>query len=250
MDSYTILPYYIKSTDCDINDDILLNNLFGYMQESAGISASSYGIDTKELNNHNWCWLIINTTIEIDRLPKWGENINLRTWSTGVNKFYFGREYEIMSDSDEVICKATSNWIVGDMVSHRPVVPSKHPELSIDYCMSSRKVFGTEVFGRIKAPKHDELSGEPIITKYADFSDLDRNHHVNNTRYLAWFEDAIYKYGLNISDVKHISIDYLAEVKSGSCVKVFVIKDNLKELTVVGYNENNDASFVIKANLK
>ncbi|MCQ2533257.1 MAG: thioesterase [Clostridia bacterium] len=249
MDNYTYVSYYIKSTDCDINDDVLLNNLFGYLQEAAGASAASFGVSTKALNEHNWCWILINTTMEVDRLPKWGETIKIRTWSTGVNKFYWGREYEVLTESDEVICKATSSWIVGDMETHRPVVPAKYPELSLDFLMSTRRVFGEEVIGRIKAPKFDTLDFEPIITKYADYSDLDRNHHVNNTRYLAWFEDAIYKYGIQINDVKRVSVEYLAEVKSGNAVKIYVIKNDDGTITVAGYNDSNEASFVIKATL-
>lgn len=249
MDEFTTVNYYIKSTDCDVNDDVLLNNLFGYMQEAAGISALSYGFATQYLNEHNWCWILINTTVEIDRLPKWGETITLRTWSTGVNKFFWGREYEIISEDNLVICKATSNWIVGDMESHRPVIPARHPELTTHFVMSPNLVFGDEVIGRFKAPKFDTLSSAPIIEKYADYSDIDRNHHVNNTRYLAWFEDAIYKYGIDIRNVKRISIEYLSEIKAGSSVKVYVIEED-GFIIVAGYNESNEASFAIRATLK
>ncbi len=247
-DSYTSYKFFVKGTDCDVNDEILLNNLVGYMQEAADISASEMGLDALILNKNNWCWLIIATKIKIIRLPRWRENIEIRTWSRGINRVFWEREYEILSSDGEVLCEATSNWIIADWSTHHPVIPSREEFFKDNYVMSERRLFREDLL-RLRAPKSEPQDLAPVIVKYADFSELDRNRHVNNSRYLAWFEDAIHKCGYNIQSLKEFTIEYQTEIKEGSKVSIYLIKeDNL--LTVIGYNDNNEASFIIKADIK
>lgn len=247
---HTGVEFFIKGTDCDINDDILLNNLFGYMQESADISSKEMGLDALYLNQHNWCWLIISNALEITRLPRWRETIRIETWSTGIDKFFFGREYEIYNQNDEILCKASSVWIIADMISHHPVIPSRYKELSFDsFVMDDKKAMGYQYPARIKATDIKEISTEPILTKFADYSELDRNHHVNNTRYLAWFEDALHLEGIDIRDVNNLSVYYMAEIKPGTKVNIYLVKSN-NDIRVYGYDEQGTSSFEIVCQIK
>ena len=74
-------------------------------------------------------------------------------------------------------------------------------------------------------------SSKPILVKYADFSDIDRNQHVNNTRYVAWAVDAVQVFcscadrksdRLTLPDQRVIGLDiqYISEVLFGS--KIFL----------------------------
>ncbi|MCQ2482769.1 MAG: thioesterase [Clostridia bacterium] len=246
--SFTSYKFFVKGTDCDVNDEILLNNLVGYMQEAADISASEMGLDALVLNKNNWCWLIISTKIRINRLPRWRENIEIRTWSRGINRVFWEREYEILSSEGEVLCEATSNWIIADWSTHHPVIPSREEFFNSDYVMNERRLFSEDLL-RLRAPKFESLNLTPVIIKYADYSELDRNRHVNNSRYLAWFEDAMHKCDIDIKSIGEFTIEYQSEVKEGSKVSIYVIdEDNFK--TVIGYNNNNEASFIIKVELK
>ena len=73
-----------------------------------------------------------------------------------------------------------------------------------------------------------------MIIKYADYTELDRNRHVNNSRYTAWAYDALFKSGYDVSSVKEISINYNNEVKQGEKVELY-ISENDGKIAVYGY---------------
>ena len=59
------------------------------------------------------------------------------------------------------------------------------------------------------------------LTRYADYSDIDRNMHVNNTRYIAWSEDSFYLHIPTTQQIHALEINYASEVKAGEEVKVY-----------------------------
>ena len=89
---------------------------------------------------------------------------------------------------------------------------------------------------------------KPVIIKYADYTELDRNRHVNNSRYTAWAYDALFKSGYDVSAIKEISIMYNSEVKQGEKVELY-IADNGEKLAVYGYKDENTKVFAAELKL-
>ena len=97
-------------------------------------------------------------------------------------------------------------------------------------------------------PKDIESLGKPVISKYADYTELDRNHHVNNTRYAAWFCDAIHKFGLKPELIKEFTINYISEVKDSEKVDLYVsMSEDNKKVYVYGMKNDNEKVFVVEA---
>ena len=84
------------------------------------------------------------------------------------------------------------------------------------------------------------ISGENTIVKYADFSEIDRNHHVNNTRYVAWCLDAVHNRSLDQGDILGIDINYNSEIHFGEKVVLFFREEENKELHVDGFVASGD----------
>ena len=63
--------------------------------------------------------------------------------------------------------------------------------------------------------------GDPALVKYADACDIDRNLHVNNTRYVAWCVDTVNRIASDRPVITGIDINYLSEVKFGSKIHIF-----------------------------
>jgi hypothetical protein len=63
---------------------------------------------------------------------------------------------------------------------------------------------------------------EPVLKKSADFSDIDRNRHLNNTRYAAWAVDTLYAGAVSEEQytIQGIDINYLSEVKFGEIINL------------------------------
>ena len=248
--SFTELEVYCKATECGIGDKLYASVLIGDLQEAAEQSSNALGYGTDFLKENNICWIILRMHIEIDRLPEWHETFKIRTWSTGLEKLYYGREFEVYDSEGVRIGKATSVWILADWNTHRPVIASKRPELPPPFTQSPEKVFGTSA-PKIDFPEKDKIAGEsdkPVIIKYADYTELDRNRHVNNSRYTAWAYDALFKSGYDVSAVKEISIMYNSEVKQGEKVELY-IPDTGEKLAVYGNKDGNTKVFAAELKL-
>nr|MCR5274787.1 hypothetical protein [Clostridiales bacterium] len=105
---------------------------------------------------------------------------------------------------------------------HRPVRPSSIPGMS---------VFETEKPSERKAerlsPIPDEKRAEsPKFKRFADYSLIDRNMHVNNTHYVAWSEDACYSRIPRENSIRELTINYSSEVHPGEEVQLFCCKED------------------------
>lgn len=226
---FTDKEFNVKVTESSLSDTILPSVLLGDCQEIAEDGVLTFGIDTTALNEKGFCWIVLRMSVEIDRLPKWKESFKLRTWSKGTKSLFWRRDYQVIDSSDNVIGRSTSEWIVADINDHRPIRPSTLINAFSD--ISSKASFladsQNEDFAldysspKLSFPASVDLLGSPMITKYADYSELDHNKHVNNTRYIAWAYDALYKAGIDVDGIKRFDINYHEEVKKNEKVDLY-----------------------------
>ena len=233
---YSELDFYVKGTECSDHQALSLPVLLGDLQETADKGAGDCGFDRTVVTSLNACWIIIRMKVHIDRLPLWREEFTIRTWSNGCERLFFDREYEIYSSEGDRIGYASSIWILADIASHRPLIPKRIEGLAEPVVQRDLLVFGTRCSKFASLPAEEILKGKPVITKYADYSELDHNHHVNNTRYMAWVLDALFKTGEDVSGIHDFTISYVAEVKSGEKVDIYVVKTD-KGFYVTGYKD-------------
>ena len=108
---YNEIEVYCKATECGIGDSLYTSVLIGDMQEAAEQSSYSLGYGTDFLKENNMCWIILRMHIEIERLPKWHETFKIRTWATGLEKLYYGREFEVYDSQGTRIGKAIFSFL-------------------------------------------------------------------------------------------------------------------------------------------
>lgn len=181
--------FTIRGTDTDYHDRLHLFSLFSFMQEAAYHNAEALKIGAGMLDEKGFCWLLIRISVRLHHLPHWGETITVDTWSRGTQKLVFLRDFDFYDQNGVKFGCATSEWLIARKDTHRPqrpdtLLPAGHKPAC------TRAVFSDPI------PKPAPLAGtsasQPIVTQYADFSDIDRNKHVNNTRYIAWCMDTVY----------------------------------------------------------
>ena len=248
---FTELEVYCKATECGIGDRLYCSTLIGALQEAAerGAAAIGYGVDF--LNKYSICWIILKMRLHFTELPSWHETFRIRTWASNLEKLYYGREFEIYSADDRLIGWATSSWILADWDTHRPVIANKRPELPPPVIQDCRQVFG-EGCPKLAFPSRNDIASatdKPVIIKYADYNELDRNRHVNNSRYTAWAYDALFKQGIDVSLIEDIIINYNSEVLAGEKVELF-ISQNIDKISVYGYKNTDTKVFAAELTLK
>ena len=105
---------------------------------------------------------------------------------------------------------------------------------------------------KVVFPDRNDIAGEtekPVIIKYADFNELDRNRHVNNSRYTAWAYDALFKCGYDVTKIEDLVINYNCEVKAGEKVELF-ISTNEDKVTVFGYKNIDTKVFAVEITMR
>lgn len=235
--------YTILGTDTDYTDQLQMHSLFSMMQEAASLNADVYGWGSEVLDPQDICWLLLRISVRMTRRPSWQEKITIETWSRGAERIYFLRDFLFFDEAGEKIGTGSSIWILANKATHKPVRPSA--------IMDYSKILADPAMAMAENPPKIEpiaekswmaanLVGGNTIVKYADFSEIDRNLHVNNTRYVAWCMDAAHNRSLDQGDILGIDINYNSEIHFGEKVVLFFREDDEQHLHVDGYVADGD----------
>lgn len=204
----------ILNAQCDPWDRLHWQQIFAIGQEVADLHAAHDGMSGKDLAPRGFCWMISGIQAQtFGPLPSWGDRLIIESACTQVQGIRFRREYHFYRDKVDaahLVAKAVSDWFLVDVASRRPAKP-------------------LEVFGQERIDEHLSPSTIPIrrLDKIAPiekgrllfesrvrFSDLDRNQHMNNTRYVSLAMDALYSFLQGAPQklvVDAISIRFMAE---------------------------------------
>jgi len=156
--------------------------LLFYVQEVAGIHASSLGAGYDALALKNLFWAILRTHVQITRLPRSGETIRVETWPMPTSRVAYPRSVVAYDANGSEVFRAISLWCLMDTASRSMVLPGKSGVL----------VNGHLRGNELAIPGSLAIKGlENTVSRTVRFSDLDRNGHMNNTRYLEWIGDLL-----------------------------------------------------------
>lgn len=99
--------------------------LLFYVQEVAGIHATSLGAGFDALMDKNLFWAILRTRVQITRLPHSGETIRVETWPMPTSRVAYPRSVVAYDESSSEVFRAISLWCLMDTESRSMVLPGK-----------------------------------------------------------------------------------------------------------------------------
>lgn len=212
-----LFRFTIIGTETDIADRLHYHALCAMLQEAACLDVDHHGFGADIMDSYHACWLLLRMRVDMVKIPKWKDVIYIRTWSAGYQKVLFNREFAIFDGNKEEIGRATSVWIIAQQGDHRPVRPSTIPGMD----MYASKEATEQKIDKLFPLEEEKRGNAHTLTRYADYSDIDRNMHVNNTRYIAWSEDSFYSQQDVSTQISSMTINYASEVKPGEEVKIY-----------------------------
>jgi medium-chain acyl-[acyl-carrier-protein] hydrolase len=176
--------------------------MFYQMQDIAWEHAHTLGFGFDHLKVEQQFWVLSKLLVKITRMPVWGENFTLETWSRGTDGFFAYRDYNFVDKNDEIIIQATTSWLVLDLETKRIVRLSGIKGFP-EYSESS---MGKDA-GKVKTPVSDEtLVFSPVL-----FNEIDINQHFNTGRYLERIIDS-YDFGFHEKyELTELEINFLKE---------------------------------------
>lgn len=167
---------------------------------------------TKLIREHNLTWIMLSCAYEIQESPICEEFIHIETWHSNHNGALFNQQFRFYHENGERIADAVANLAVFDLESrklcHNPPIPS----LSDGKCL-----FTAPVWKQVDCTHTAYLMSQTVLPSW-----LDKNGHVNNSRYGDLiFDSATETVRQQFEHIERMEIFYLSELKLGDIISIF-----------------------------
>lgn len=167
----------------------------------------SLGVGAKVVADLGIGWVVTQYKMDITRLPKQGETIEVSTQATCYNRYFAFREFWVHDSEGRECVHVESIWVTMNHETRKIVtIPN-----SIIAPSNSEQV---KMIPRLSRPKKltekDQLMTKQYRVRYFD---IDGNGHVNNSRYFDWLLDALPMSFLTRHNLTSINIRFENEVQ-------------------------------------
>lgn len=174
----------IRFSEVDHTGQITLPGIINYFQDCSLFQSEELGLGTRYLAERGHAWVLSAWQIEVERYPRFMEEIEVSTWATEF-KGMLGERNFCMTDKDgQAVAYANSLWVYMDLKKGRP---GKPPVEEIEKYGCGEPLEMEYLPRKIALPEHaEELSPFPV-RKYH----IDTNEHVNNCQYVQMAMEAV-----------------------------------------------------------
>jgi acyl-ACP thioesterase len=204
--------FTVHTYEVDAFGQLAMPALTGFLAETAGHHATALGVGIDALMARGLTWVLVRQRIEILRVPRLHEELEVVTWPSGVDRLAALRDFRVVAADGAELARAISQWYVLDLGTRRPRPPLEvldaarfRIEVPHAVAFTDRKLAPLERWEREKR----------FHIRYAD---IDRNLHVNNGSYLAWAIEAMPREVWQSSRIAELEVQYRAECTLGSAV--------------------------------
>ena len=209
--------YYLGVTEVDENLELKLSSFFVMMQEVATEHAEMLGIGKQNTIDKGQFWVVIRYSVDIIKSPKYLETITVNTYPGDDKKFIFPRYFEVLSESGEILIRASSTWCVLNKSDHQIVFnPFGEKVLPVEHHENE------EPLPKKVLSKDNELMERRMVR----YSDTDLNGHLNNVKYIEYIIDMHNSKFYKENRISHITINYEKEILAGNEVLLYSSNDN------------------------
>ncbi|MDD5863131.1 MAG: thioesterase [Firmicutes bacterium] len=177
-----------------------------FAQEIAGRHCDELALDYDTLARKRLFWAVTRHRVQVTRLPMRGETIHVETWPMPTTRVAFPRSMVAYDKAGNECFRSISLWVLMDLDTRNMILPGKSG------IVISGTLRGTELAlpnGLVPKPMSNSRSRE------VRFTDLDRNGHMNNTRYLDWIDDLLPSPFHEEHPVKEFTVCYHSEAREG-----------------------------------
>jgi len=204
--NFTITDLYV-----DCFGRLLPSKILFMMQEVAGNHFAELSMDYDSLAQRGLFWAVTRHKVQITRLPMRGETIRLETWPMPTTRVAYPRSIVAYDEAGNEVFRSITLWVLMDLHNRSMVLPGKS---------------GIEVAGTLRGNELSSPLGMPAkalanrSSRTVSFTDLDRNGHMNNTRYLDWIYDLLSSAFHRGHNIRELTVSYLSEAREGQLLSL------------------------------
>lgn len=201
----------LTSSDVDCHQILRKSVLFRFLQEISIAHTEALGAGRDKTLDKGALWVVSRMAVQFNRPLRYDEHIVLQSWPGETMHFIFPRYYRILDAAGESVLEASGLWTLIDRTTRKIIFPK---ELGISIPGADRPG-QLELPGGLASPELPEH-----FTREVQYSDIDLNGHVNNTRYLNWADDLFDEPFHAAHACKLLQINYEKEIRSGETVEL------------------------------
>ena len=206
MEPLYVQNFQITDNMVDCFGRLKASTLLFLAQDIAGRHCNELSVDYDTLVSMNMFWAITRHRVQITRMPMRGETLRVETWPMPTTRVAYPRSVVAYDEQGNECFRAISLWVLMDLDKRSMILPGKS---------------GISVVGALRGNELESPLGlvpqEHAIhrSRYVCFTDLDRNGHMNNTRYLDWIYDLLPSNFHRNHSPREFTICYLSESMEG-----------------------------------
>lgn len=204
---FEVLFYHL-----DRNGKLSIQSLMNFMQATANMHGKILGTSLDDFSEENYTWVFSRFHISVNKYPTHYEKVTVNTWRSVSKKCFAFREFEVLDEAGNLIAAATASAVLMDRDTRKP---TEIPDL-----IKSQFAPG---LGRALQDEFQPMQTlkEPQNSKsfYVRLSDIDMNHHVNNTSYVDWIIESVPEEILMSASLQSCEIGYKAEAFYGDKIE-------------------------------
>lgn len=231
-----IEQFSVKYCDADFKDELKVSCLLAYLEEVACSSADELGFGYAYVKPRGYAFMVTNICCEFLNPVLLGETVAVKTWPTPPSHVVFGREYQVLSDTGNVMINASSRWCLIDMNDGKLLQSKVIDNQDYSTYNTTKLLDGV----RWKIPVYPTMEGEEKFSLKIANSEYDHNMHVNNTRYADYCFNCFSVEELAVRKLKRFMISYVKQCKEGEILRFFRKKTEDGSYLIEGINEREE----------
>ncbi|MBM6774047.1 acyl-[acyl-carrier-protein] thioesterase [Olsenella profusa] len=174
----------VRYSECDETGRLSLVSMMDYLQDCSTFQSLGLGMGIDGLASRGLAWVLATWSIEVDRLPAFGEEVTASTWCYEMTRAHALRSFGLSDVEGAPLVRADSQWFVYDFTAGRA---TRVPEDQRAYLSDEPRLEVAPLPRRIRPARPAERAPERPVTR----RDLDTNRHVNNAQYVGLALDAL-----------------------------------------------------------
>ena len=200
--------HLVKYYECDTNRKMTLPMLVNIMIHASGEQSHLLGVGDDFVNEMGLSWVILQYEMHFNRVPEFAEEVTITTQALSYNKLFCYREFKVYDSNGEECVTAKTIFALIDMEKRKMArIPE---EIVAPYNVEFNKKL-------VRTPKPEKVGDEATSTEYrVRFLDIDRNQHVNNSKYFDWALDTLDYDFLTSHELDYVNIKFEKEVHYGN----------------------------------
>lgn len=205
--------------------------LLYFAQEAAGGHCALLGLDWDTMAAKNLFWAVIRTHVRVTKLPRLGQTVTVQTWPMPTTRTAYPRATVGYDQAGQELFRSVSLWVLMDTHTRAMVLPGR----------SGVEISGVVRGNELAAPRSlppQTLDRHDLRT--VRFSQLDRNGHMNNTRYMDWVDDLLPAAFHQVHPIRGFTLCYLSEAREDQQIRLDFDLDAQGALVVDAHRENTD----------